>query len=86
MTLFCLFFIKNILRGIKLTKNEQDSQISFVGIVLVIMCVIMMMDAWVVRGMVQSDTLLPWSFFFGWLSAKISKEFEEERTLANMNR
>lgn len=86
VTLFCLFFIKNILRGIKLTKNEQDSQISFVGIVLVIMCVIMMMDAWVVRGMVQSDTLLPWSFFFGWLSAKISKEYEVEKTLGNAYR
>lgn len=86
VTLFCLLFIKNILRGIKLAKNEQDSQISFVGIILVIMCVIMMMDAWVVRGMVQSDTLLLWSFFFGWLSAKISNEFEGERVLVNTNR
>ena len=86
VTLFCLFFIKNILRGIKLAKNEQDFQISFMGIILVIMCVIMMMDAWVVRGMVQSDTLLPWSFFFGWISAKVSNEFEGESVLVNMNR
>lgn len=70
VALFIRMFLLNIRKGMKYYKMKNNET----GMYLVALCVIMLVDAYVIRGMVQSDAQLTWSILFGWMNAKISSD------------
>lgn len=72
---FIFMFLMNIRKGYLKVKHADNTETIILGTTLVILCTIMMIDACVIRGMVQNDAQLAWSIMLGWISAKFSKYF-----------
>lgn len=74
---FIIFFVSNLLYAYRSLKKKINSEGKATAILLMILIIIMMIDAYVVRGMMQQDAQLCWSLCFGWCCAKlihVSKE------------
>lgn len=70
VALFLRLFLLNIRKGMRYYKTQKSKE----GMYLVALCVGMLIDAYVIRGMVQNDAQMTWSILFGWINAKISSD------------
>jgi len=70
VVLFLRMFLLNIRKGMRCYRIQKNDM----GMYLVVLCVVMLIDAYVIRGMVQNDAQMTWSLLFGWLNAKISSD------------
>lgn len=75
---FITMFLMNIRKGYLRVKRASDTETIILGTTLVLLCITMMIDAYVIRGMMQNDAQLAWSIMFGWISAKLSKRFSSD--------
>lgn len=73
VTVFCLVFVLGIKRGYSYLRRARTEEEILLSLSLVFLCVTMMIDAYITRGMVQNDIQFIWSILFGWINAKMIK-------------
>lgn len=75
---FIALFLLNIRKGYITVKRATNTENIILGITLILLCVTMLIDAYVIRGMVQNDAQIVWSIMFGWINAKLSGRYSNE--------
>lgn len=75
---FISMFLMNIRKGYLRVRRASNTETIILGTTLVLLSITMMIDAYVIRGMMQNDAQLAWSIMFGWISAKLSKRFSSD--------
>lgn len=72
VVVFIAMLYRNVKKGYRAIRKYNSSSINIMALTLMSLSCVMFFDAYIIRGLVESDVQLLWAVSFGWLNCRLT--------------